>query len=220
MTATAKEAIRRALYDGRFQPGESLSEAALAKEMGVSRGPVREALLVLSQEGLVVHSPNRGFSVVEFTEQELREVDQVRATLETMALELARGHVEAGDIEQLRLLKNKLVQSYANDQMVECYHLDMRFHSLIWKCSGNFRLLATLHNLVAPVFAYGSLFSGRHSDLTPQRLDEEHECCIRYLEGDESRTAEQCVQFHLGQDTVQGDSGENATPGQVEWIAP
>ena len=108
MTASVRDAIRQALYDGRFGPGQSLSEAALANEMGVSRGPVRESLLLLSQEGLVVHSPNRGFAIVQFSDQDLKEVDQVRTPLETMALELARTRVEPSNLERLRSLKKKL----------------------------------------------------------------------------------------------------------------
>ena len=86
---TVGETIRRALLEGRFRPGQPLSEVALASEMNVSRGPVREALLVLAQEGLVSHSQNYGFSVLEFNEQDRTEVQQVRLPLEVLALELA-----------------------------------------------------------------------------------------------------------------------------------
>ena len=69
------EAIRQALLEGQFSPGENLSEVSLAREMNVSRGPVREALLVLAQEGLITHSQNYGFSVLGFTDEDHTESD-------------------------------------------------------------------------------------------------------------------------------------------------
>ena len=87
---TVGETIRRALLEGRSRRGQALSEVALASEMNVSRGPVREALLVLAREGLVSHSQNYGFSVLEFSEHDRLEIQQVRLPLETLALELAK----------------------------------------------------------------------------------------------------------------------------------
>jgi DNA-binding GntR family transcriptional regulator len=73
MRESVGDETRQTLYDGRFEPGQSLSEAGLADEMCISRGPVHEALL-LAQEGLVVHSPNRGFSIVQITAEDLQEI--------------------------------------------------------------------------------------------------------------------------------------------------
>src|ERR1700730_17985348 len=93
------EAIRQALLEGRFKPGEDLSEVAIAKEMNVSRGPVREALLVLAQQGLITHSQNHGFSVLGFTDRDHTEIDEVRLRLESLALTLARDRINPDDLE-------------------------------------------------------------------------------------------------------------------------
>src|SRR3954471_14970305 len=103
------EAIRRALLEQRFQPGDALSEVALAAEMNVSRGPVREALLVLAQEGLVSHSQNYGFSVVNLTDEDRKEVRQIRIPLETLALELAKPAMDQSVLQQLAGLKDRMV---------------------------------------------------------------------------------------------------------------
>src|SRR5438128_10813307 len=87
------QAIRQALLEGRFKPGEYLSDSALAKEMNVSRGPVREALLILAQQGLITHSQNHGFSVLGFSDRDHREIDDIRLRLETLALTLARARM-------------------------------------------------------------------------------------------------------------------------------
>ena len=195
---TVGETIRRALLEGRFRPGQPLSEVALASEMNVSRGPVREALLVLAQEGLVSHSQNYGFSVLEFNEQDRTEVQQVRLPLEVLALELAIPNITSSDVQTLDTLADQMAQSYRERRYVECTQADLDFHSLVWERSRNKRLFSALRNLMVPYFAYGSAFRMSRPDLTPELLDEQHRGFIRLLSGASDQTADQCVRFHLG----------------------
>src|SRR5690606_33630608 len=104
----AADAVRSALREGHLKPGENLSEVALAAEFEVSRGPIREALLVLVEEGLLVHSPNRGFYVINFTAEDHAHIDNIRVVLEAHALEQARGRVTAADLDALQQMKNDL----------------------------------------------------------------------------------------------------------------
>ena len=200
MRESVGEAIRQALCAGRFEPGQALSEVGLAAEMGISRGPVREALLLLVQEGLVTHSPNRGFSVVQITAADLQEIQEVRIPLETTALAMAKPHITAADVANLRGFRSALVTEFINENVLLCSQSDMRFHSLIWDKTGNSRLAGTLRNLLAPFFAYGSVFSGllRRPDLTAQLIAEEHDLMIDFLTGQNACTAHDCVRFHLG----------------------
>jgi DNA-binding GntR family transcriptional regulator len=197
MRETVRDAIREALDTGRFRTGQSLSEAALAAEMGVSRGPVREALLLLVQEGLVVHSPNRGFSVIHFTEEDMQEIHQVRIPLEAMALNLAQHRLSSSDEERLEAFKQTIVEAHGTKEYVLGSQTDMAFHSLIWERCGNARLHAALRNLLAPFFAYGALFHENRPARTPELIEEEHACYLRFLRAEEERTAEACVRFHL-----------------------
>lgn len=193
------DAIRQALYDGRFEPGQSLSEAGLAAEMCISRGPVREALLLLTQEGLVIHSPNRGFSVVQLTAEDLQEIQEVRMPLEVMALNVAKPNMTEADFVKLEDQKSRMVSGYLKGNLRLGAQVDKRFHNLIWEKAGNSRLSATLNTLLAPFFAYGSL-SASHGrpDLTAQLIAEEHNLMIDFLKGQANCTAEECVRFHLG----------------------
>ena len=195
---TVGEAIRRALLEGRFRPGEALSEVALAAEMKVSRGPVREALLVLAQEGLVSHSQNYGFSVLNFTEQDREEIQQVRLPLEMLALDMARQRISDTDIRQLTHLKNAIVAAYTTGNVIDCTQADLDFHSLIWERSGNTRLVASLRNLMVPYFAYGSAFKLSRPDLSAELLDAQHKSYIDFLSGSSKQAAEECVRFHSG----------------------
>lgn len=195
---TVGETIRRALLEGRFSPGQPLSEVALASEMNVSRGPVREALLVLAQEGLVSHSQNYGFSVLEFTEHDRTEVQQIRLPLEVLALDSARRNITSEDLDRLDTLTDQMTRSYMQQRHVECTQADLDFHSLVWERAGNKRLLSALRNLMVPYFAYGSAFRMSRPDLTPDLLGAQHRCFTRFLSGDSDQTADQCVRFHLG----------------------
>ncbi len=192
------DALRRALLDGRFRPGQALSEAGLATQMNVSRGPVREALLVLAQEGLVTHSQNYGFSVQQFTEQDRIEVQQVRLPLEVLALELARERFTAADVSSLEALKITMLSAFHAKDFGECTRSDLSFHRLIWERSGNVRLLASLCNLLIPYFAYGSAFNISRPDLTPELLETQHDSYIDFLTHRGKRSAEACVRFHSG----------------------
>src|SRR5579864_7143650 len=102
------EAIRQALLEGRFKPGEDLSEVALAREMNVSRGPVREALLVLAQQGLITHSQNHGFSVLPFNDKDHAEIDEVRLELESLALTLARARITPEELDLLEQVSSRM----------------------------------------------------------------------------------------------------------------
>jgi DNA-binding GntR family transcriptional regulator len=199
MRENVGDAIRQALYDGRFKPGQSLSEPGIAAEMCVSRGPVREALLLLTQEGLVIHSPNRGFSVVQITTEDVQEIQQVRLPLEAMALNMAKAHMTEADFVKLEDLKVRMISEFLDQNVRLCAQLDMRFHTLIWDRAGNSRLSATLRTLLAPFFAYGSLFTAhRRPDLTAQLIADEHDLMISFLNGRTESTAEDCLRFHLG----------------------
>jgi DNA-binding GntR family transcriptional regulator len=196
---SAGRVIRQALHDGRFEPGQSLSDARLATEMGVSRGPVREALLLLVQEGLVTHSPNRGFSVIQITADDLQEIQQVRLPLETLALQLAATRITDNQVRQLELLRDEMVQRYSENDVPLFTQFDISFHSLIWDCTGNTKLASTLKNLLAPYFTFGALFAvHRRPDLSAQLIAEEHHRFIQFLHGTSKQTAEDCVRLHLG----------------------
>lgn len=197
MRHSVVDAIRRALVQGRFQPGEPLSDVALAAEMGISRGPVREALLVLAEEGLVVHLQNRGFSVLRFTRDDARQVQQVRQPLETLALEQARTRLSHDDLARLEALAVELCERFDERDMVEATRCDWDFHQLIWERSGNPRLVTSLRTLMTPYFAYGTAFQLGRPDLCTELLRKQHTMYLGFLQGVLAVSAAECVNFHI-----------------------
>lgn len=89
LTEQAAETLRASIIDGAFQLGEPLSEISLASELGVSKTPVREALMQLKRDGLVEIHPQRGTFVFTMTADQVRQLSEMRAILEVAALRLA-----------------------------------------------------------------------------------------------------------------------------------
>jgi DNA-binding GntR family transcriptional regulator len=195
------EAIRTALYDGQFAPGESINERELAEKLKVSRGPLREALLVLTAEGLMTHTQNYGFSRVRLSDEDMAEIEQVRVPLEAMALRLGRERVTEEDLKGLATLRDQIMEALRKQDLSANQRADEAFHTRIAELSGNRWLLLSLQRILVPYFAFVllsallSLKSGSNRELLVQ---EQHDAYLNYLKGTTSLSAEQCVELHLG----------------------
>ena len=191
------DALRTALLAGHFTPGESLSEVELAASLKVSRGPVREALLILAEEGLVAHTQNRGFSVFQLTAKDFEEISVVRLPLETLALRLARRHVDAADIAGLQGLLKHMSSLLRSGDFRGCTRADYEFHGMIWEKAGNPWLLAALKRIMIPYFTFTMVYRDRVADYTSEVLENEHMLFVEFLQNKTSRSAEECVRMHL-----------------------
>lgn len=201
------EAIRQALLEGRFKPGEDLSEVALAREMNVSRGPVREALLVLAQQGLISHSQNYGFSVLGFSDRDHQEIDQVRLRMESLALALARERITPDELELVESANARMADMFRKNSAAEWVKAELEFHELIWELSGNRWLADCLKRVMVPYFHYETAFR-LEPQITDQQFTALHQIYVDFLKGDSTYTAEQCVRIHLSMPL--GESAESA----------
>lgn len=193
---SAVDALRNALLEGRFAPGEALSEPALAAEMGISRGPVREALLMLSQEGLVVHNQNRGFALMKLGPEDRAAMTQVRVPLETLALELAKPLTNHADLAHLEGIVREIVESYDSDPR-RCARQDLAFHEKLWEMTGNVWLISALRRVAVPFFLFTIMYQSRSERLTAATLEAQHRAYLDYLAGQTTQSAEECVRLHL-----------------------
>ncbi len=136
-TDATADRLREDILQATLAPGEALAEAAVAKRLGVSRVPVREALFTLEREGLVEFSPTGRAFVKELTARDVHELFAMRQTLEPTAARLAapaiRKHPQA-------LLETVAATAKATT-LRDVTHLDLAFHELILMASGNARLL-------------------------------------------------------------------------------
>jgi DNA-binding GntR family transcriptional regulator len=125
------EQLQQLIYSGEVAPGERLNEAVLALRMGTSRGPIREAIRMLTGIGLVVAVPNRGVFVRQISVREMLEIYELRALLFGFAAEQAADHLSDADrLEFEQLLDGMDAACEAGDGQ-RYYVLNLRFHALL-----------------------------------------------------------------------------------------
>jgi DNA-binding GntR family transcriptional regulator len=200
LRSNVADVLRSALLDGRFQPGEELSDSRLASEFGVSRGPVREALMLLAEEGLVVHRQNRGFGVPKLERDDLVQIASVRRPLEALALEGARRKATPADLDRLAQLKGELLDAFRTGGIKVCARPDSAFHKAVWTITGNPWLQAALARVSMPYFAYVAAFNLGRADHSADLMEEMHRRYIDFIAGTSTESAAECVSFHLGLD--------------------
>lgn len=141
LTELVAEEIRRRILRGDFPPGAALPEKTLAAELGVSKTPVREALLRLGREGLVTVRPQRGTFVFDMTAPEIRELGELRELLETGALRLAMARNRDGLARDLGRIVTSMREVLARGDTVAYRHLDTEYHLALFLHAGNRFLL-------------------------------------------------------------------------------
>ena len=119
--------IRRKILKGEFKAGERIKEHEMAQLLGVSRGPVREALRQLEQEGLVRYERNVGCSVAPMNEKDIYEIGLLRAALEILAVKLCKGKMEPQALQRMRDSVEQMRQ--AGSDLYHQAQLDNSFHS-------------------------------------------------------------------------------------------
>lgn len=145
--------LREAIFHGRFKPGESLREEQLATMLDVSRGPIREALVQLEREGLVIVRRHRGATVARLSRSDLEDVYSLRLALERLAMQRAAQFATEQDFAALEeVLKGFDIALSRGPSEKEIAELDVRFHDLIYKAARHQRLYDCWANLRSQIY--------------------------------------------------------------------
>lgn len=156
-SVVATELIREAIIDGRLEPGERLKEETLARELGISRTPVREALLILQAEGLVDATPNRGAAVRSHSADDLDDLYQLRALIEGYAARRAATRITAAAIALLRESCERFERlRCGDDQLRDLVKENLFFHKTILEAAGSARLAGLVRNVIEIPLVYRS----------------------------------------------------------------
>ena len=146
--------LRRLIFSGTLRPGHRIVETRIARRLGIGQPTVREALVTLECEGLIVRVPNRGCVVTRLTEREYAQIFRVRVPLEALAVELAVQNRNSEKQRELQTILNKLKQAATEGKVENYYHFDFELHKAIWRLADNPYLERVLSQLVLPVFAF------------------------------------------------------------------
>jgi len=139
------------ILSGKYKPGDRLNESQIARELDISRIPVREALSQLQEQGLVQNRERRGMFVANIGPEEVLQISSLRIILETEALRLAKTRITPQTLEQLEKLMAQM-DSW-NGTLLEAAALDLEFHRTLWKAAGNPYLERALNALMVPLIA-------------------------------------------------------------------
>ena len=186
------ESLRQAIIDGQLGPGESLRQENLARHYAVSRIPVREALRQLESEGWIVLQRNHGARVSPLSVEEVREIYEIRASLEVTALRLAAPHHTPQSLK--RAAEVLCVSRGERDHSRYAQH-NREFHLSLFAPAGRPRLVA----MIDALHSQGERYLRLKLDMPTHKhqSDDEHEEILRALRTGKIESAVQILQPHL-----------------------
>lgn len=190
----AYHSAKQAILGGKYGPGEALFESHLASELGMSRTPVREALQLLAREGFIETNPARGYLVPRFSTEDMRELFEVRESLEGTATRAAALYASNAEIKELE----RVCDEYAMAQDIDAWiKLGAEFHNRIVDASRNRRLTIILESLNDQIILCRR--SSLQSATEYQRDDvlNEHLVILNAIKARDGDAAEQYARIHV-----------------------
>lgn len=148
------DVLRGWILDGKLKPGERIVELTLARDLNVSRAPLREALWQLARQGLVHIRAHHGATVTQLSEQDIREIFEIRELLETHAAKKIRASGSPGTKAALQHALQELEDACRKRDMRLFSAADLRFHRTLWELAGNRHLQDVLNDVSTRFFGY------------------------------------------------------------------
>jgi DNA-binding GntR family transcriptional regulator len=194
----AAELITKAIVDGRLRPGARLKEDELARTLGISRTPVREALLMLRARGLVDMSPNRGATVRTYDADQLDDLYGLRAVLEGHAARLAAQRATEEQLAEIDASCTRFDALVARkgDDFLELVAENARFHSGVLDAAGSRRLADMLETVMLPLAVRA------FTTFTPAQLQnsaQHHRDIAAALAARQGERADALMREHIGE---------------------
>ena len=187
------EALRTAIREGRFRRGERIREEGIARSLGVSRTPVREALQRLQERGMLQMAPGRGLVTVELNRQQTLELYAVRETLEGLAARFAAQHAVESEISLLHRLLDDFQAAGEDAKLLA--RINRKLHQAIYDAARNRYLLQMLNELQE----FLTLLGGTTFVLEDRRQQAnlEHRELVAAIEARDPARAEEAAREHI-----------------------
>lgn len=209
--------LEDAILTGRYMPGDDLTECAIAESMGVSRTPVREAIRQLDQEGLVDFVPNKGAVVMGLSEEDIRDIGEIRTNIEGIAARRAAQAIKAEQLEALAALLVEEASLTSRGDTERLTQIDSRFHEIIFEASGSRLLSRTLRSF------HHAIRQARHLSLRgAQRAEKtlaEHEAILDAMRTGNPQQAEALMVRHV-RNATKNIQHLQKTPGRAHGAQP
>lgn len=195
LRSIAFQSIRDNILNGVYKENEELRENTLAKELGISRTPVREALRQLELEGLVKITPNKGAVVIGISGKDVKDIYAIRSMLEGLCAKWATEHITEEQIEELEeivLLSEFHLNKSKSEQVTE---LDGKFHQVLYEAS-NSRILKHVLSDFHKYVRMARKASVANQDRAEKSI-EEHKNILRALKEKDANQAEMYATVHM-----------------------
>jgi DNA-binding GntR family transcriptional regulator len=205
-----RETLIQAIADRSLEPGRVYPIQALADQLGVSRTPVREALLQLQQMSLIRIERNQGVLILDRSVDDLRDVFQVRRWLEVPATRIAAAHLTDDDDRALTECFTRMVSAAEADAAADFAAIDRDFHALILERSGNDRVVAMVNGLREFLISHGHATTWRGPAL--REIAQQHEPILAALAARDGDRAADAMADHLdriARETMEANAGPN-----------
>ncbi len=186
------EVLRDAILRGELKPGEKLDQSRIAKRLRVSRTPVRNALLILSNEGLVEMAPHLGAVVSEISPEEMEEIYFIRGLLEGIAARLGAERMTDEHIISLRVILDEM---NASTDLDEWLRLNTRFHYLIYEQANRPRLLTLIDSIHDITLPYSRRYIESEEHMEAARVG--HERLFLACKMRDGKLAQEATQNHM-----------------------
>jgi len=187
--------LTRAIVEGHLAPGSRIVEAEIARRMGVSRAPVREAARRLERQGVLVARPRHGFAVRTISVQEIDDLYEVRISLELTSVELACRKADDAGLARLNALVDAMVREAPTLPQHERIASDLAFHTLICELSGNAHLHRIFSNTQTEMRMIIALIDALYAD--PETVANSHRPIVDALMRRDVDAARQAMREHL-----------------------
>lgn len=189
--------IRRAITDGMIKPGERINETQIAKDMGISRSPVREALHMLKKEGVVVSIPYKGTFVNLLGKKDIEDMYIIRGLLEAYAIEKVIENKNEKILECLRKNVEDIEKDVEKKQLKDLVSKDIKFHRNICNFSGNKKLIDIWEDFQTQIEVLINLEGSFYERF--QLLAVEHRELLSLIIEGKTKQAQEKIKAHISQ---------------------
>jgi DNA-binding GntR family transcriptional regulator len=199
LTDDVVDSIRNAILSGKIKPGARLIEEDLAASLKVSRGPVRQAIFRLQQEGLVVHEPHRGATVGQVSEEDVSEIYSLRMALERLAIEQACRKADAKELAEIGAVLERFAAMPRHTVTRKVVaELDVDFHDAIFRAAGSWRLYRAWETLRSQLMMFLMLRDALPEDYLDS-WHRDHMLLLDVIRSGDATIAQATIESHIGQ---------------------
>ncbi len=188
--------LRKDILRGSLRPGDAIKERDFASKMGVSRTPMREAIRLLGNEGLVELRPSRSPIVANQSKKVVSDQIRLLVVLENLSAELACKNATESDLRDIAQIADRMAKQFDTTDAIDMFEIDMSFHLAVVKASHNGALVETYRTYLQRLWR--ARYLAASLDPNRKRLIQEHNAIVVALQKRDAEAVKLAIQNHLG----------------------